>query len=223
MKILIVEDSARLRRSLAKGLEDLGHAIDAAEDGRQGLAFALTYDYEIIVLDLMLPRLSGLELLAELRRKGDKTHVLILSAKDQVEDRVRGLEMGADDYLVKPFSFDELQARIQALGRRLHHEKDPRIQLGPLVLDTSARTVRRGGDQVELTPSEYTLLECLARRRGHVISKTQLLDQLHPSDSEVSSNVIEVLVHSLRKKIHLAGEEPIVRTKRGFGYYVEPS
>lgn len=221
MKILVVEDSARLRRSLGQGLGRLGHAVDLAADGEEGLAFARAYDYDAIVLDLMLPGLPGLEVLRRLRERGRDVHILILSARDEVGDRVRGLQMGADDYLTKPFSFDELAARLQALLRRRHGTKAPVLAIGPLAIDTARRQVLRDGEPMPLTPSEYALLECLAYRRGTVLSQQQLLDHLRHADSEVSSNVIEVLVSGLRRKIQRPGEPPLVRTRRGFGYYVE--
>lgn len=221
MKILLVEDSQRLLRSLGQGLTKAGHAVDLAADGDQGLEFAETYDYDVIVLDLMLPGLSGFEVLRRIRDRGRDVHILILSARDRVEDRVRGLQMGADDYLVKPFSFDELCARIQALVRRRYQTKNPVIKVGPLEIDAARRQVSRRGDPIHLTPSEYALLEVLAHRSGRVLSQPQLLEHLRQSDSEVSSNVIEVLVSSLRKKIHVKGEPPILRTRRGFGYWID--
>jgi DNA-binding response OmpR family regulator len=221
VKVLVVEDSERLRRSLGQGLRRLGHAVDLAPDGEEGLMFAETYEYDVIVLDLMLPRLTGLEVLRRLRARGSGAHVLILSARDRVEDRVTGLVTGADDYLVKPFAFDELCARIQALVRRRHQAKSPILRLGSIEIDTARRRVSRGGDPLHLTPSEYALLELLAYQRGRVFSQEQLLDHLHRSDADVSSNVVEVLVSGLRKKIHVRDEPPILRTRRGFGYFVE--
>jgi DNA-binding response OmpR family regulator len=221
VKILLVDDSQRLLRSLGQGLRKLGYAVDVAADGENGLALAEAFDYHVIVLDLMLPGLPGLEVLRRVRARGSNTHVLILSARDRVDDRVKGLELGADDYLVKPFAFEELCARIQALVRRHHQTKSPTIHLGPVEIDTARRLVLRRGDAVHLTPSEYALLEFLAYQRGRVFSKEQLVEHLHRSDSDVSSNVIEVLVSGLRKKIHVPGEPPTLQTRRGFGYLVE--
>lgn len=221
MKILLVDDSQRLLRSLSQGLQKLGYAVDLAGDGETGLALAETYGYQVIVLDLMLPGLPGLEVLRRLRSRGSSAHVLILSARDRVEDRVTGLQLGADDYLVKPFAFEELCARIQALVRRRHATKNPSIRLGSIEIDVARRQVSRGGSALHLTPSEYALLELLAYQRGRVFSQEQLVDHLRRSESEVSSNVIEVLVSGLRKKIHAHGEPPILRTRRGFGYFVE--
>jgi DNA-binding response OmpR family regulator len=221
VKILLVDDSPRLLRSLSQGLKKLGYAVDLASDGEQGLDLAEAYAYHVIVLDLMLPGVPGLEVLRRLRTRGNGAHILILSARDRVEDRVKGLQLGADDYLVKPFAFDELCARIQALVRRRHESKSPVIRLGPLTIDTARREVSRDGGALHLTPSEYALLELLAYRRGNVFSQEQLIEHLRRSDSEVSSNLIEVLVSGLRKRIHAPGEPPILRTRRGFGYYVE--
>jgi DNA-binding response OmpR family regulator len=221
MKVLVVEDSERLSRSLGQGLRKLGYAVDLVGDGEGGLALAETYDYDVIVLDLMLPGLPGLEVLQRLRARGRGTHVLILSARERVEDRVRGLRLGADDYLVKPFAFDELSARIQALVRRRHQAKNPILRLGSLQIDTASKQVSRRGGPLHLTPGEYRLLEFLAYQRGRVFSPAQLLDHLHQSEADVSSNAVEVLVSGLRRKIHVRGEPPIVRTRRGFGYLVE--
>lgn len=222
MKLLVIEDSERLRRSLAAGLSRSGYAVDTAADGEMGLEFLASYQYDVVVLDLLLPKVPGLEVLRRLRDQGSKVHVLILSAKDQVKDRVRGLELGADDYLVKPFEFEELCARLKALIRRQYGSKSPRVQLTDAVeIDTRSKKVWRRGEEVHLTPHEYSLLEHLALRRGHVTSKAQLLEHLYQSDEDVASNVIEVVVSNLRKKIHERNEPPIVRTRRGFGYVIE--
>src|SRR5262245_14304940 len=167
MKILLVDDSQRLLRSLSQGLRKLGYAVDLASDGQEGLDLAAAYAYHVIVLDLMLPGVPGLEILQRLRAGGNGAHVLILSARDRVEDRVKGLQLGADDYLIKPFAFDELCARLQALVRRRHEAKNPVIRLGSLTINTARREVTRAGEAVHLTPSEYALLELLAYRRGH--------------------------------------------------------
>lgn len=221
MKILVIEDSERLSRSLERGLSKAGFAVDRALDGRDGLALAETYDYDVIVLDLMLPKLSGLDVLRTLRQEGRNAHILILSARDRVEDRIAGLKAGADDYLVKPFSFDELCARIQALVRRNYAAKNPVLTIGPLTIDTAQRSVSRDGEEIRLTPNEYRILEYLAYRRGRVASRAELLEHLYSSDGEVSSNVIEVIISALRRKIGKCEAAPIVKTRRGFGYFVE--
>ncbi|MGA8260886.1 MAG: response regulator transcription factor [Arenicellales bacterium] len=221
MKLLVVEDSERLRRALLEGLRRCGFTVDIAADGEQGLAFAQTNDYDVILLDLMLPGLDGLSLLRELRDGGRRAQVLILSAKDQVEDRVKGLEVGADDYLIKPFAFEELVARIKVLVRRRHEIKSPEIKVGQVSIDMAGRMVKANGEAISLTPAEYNLLEYLALRHGHVISKSQLRDQLYDSDSLAESNVIEVLISNIRKKVRNTGAEDVIKTKRGFGYCID--
>lgn len=221
MKVLVIEDSERLRRSLEHGLRHVGFVVDLAADGEEGLAFAQVNEYDVIVLDLMLPKLDGLSLLKALRLRGDRSGILVLSAKDQIEDRVRGLRLGADDYLVKPFAFDELCARIQTLGRRQHNVVDPVIELGLISIDTAKRRATSCGETLPLTPTEYELLECLALRRGRVVSKEQLRDWLYDSASETSSNVIEAVVSTLRKKLRWAIDADLIKTQRGFGYLIE--
>lgn len=224
MKLLVVEDSERLRRSLGQGLQRAGFAVDLTADGREGLAYASVNDYDVIILDLMLPQIDGLTVLKTLRRQGTNTHVLILSARDQVEDRIRGLELGADDYLIKPFSFDELCARVRALVRRRYESKDPVLRVGRIEIDTARQLASRDGRPLPLTPTEYALLELLALRRGRVVTRDQILDHLYDSAAEVSSNVIEVLVCSLRKKVQPDDEPPLpplIVTRRGRGYLIE--
>ena len=221
MKLLVIEDSPRLRRSLGRGLKKLGYSVDLVGDGREGLDYGRFNDYDVIVLDLMLPGMDGLTVLKELRSRGKQCHILILSARDGVEDRVNGLDMGADDYLVKPFSFDELCARIGSLTRRRYEEKNPELRLGTVRLNTARRTVACKGAALRLTPAEYALLEYLALNRGRTISKNRLFEIIHDSDSYATTNVIEVLVCNLRKKIAQGGGESVVKTRRGHGYYVD--
>jgi two-component system OmpR family response regulator len=221
MKLLIIEDSQHLLRSLGTGLRKLGYAVDLVADGAEGLDYARLNDYDAIVLDLMLPTMDGLTVLQRLRALGKPTHILILSAKDRVEDRVRGLRLGADDYLVKPFSFDELCARIQSLVRRRYAAKNPDLAIGGVILHTAARTVSRDGRAVALTPAEYSIFEHLALRRGRVLSKEQLIDAMHDSDSCPGPNVIEVLVCTLRKKLGGEADNPIIKTRRGHGYCID--
>ena len=221
MKLLVIEDSERLRRSLGRGLVQAGFAVDLCGDGREGLAFAEINDYDVVVLDLLLPGLDGLTVLRTLRQKGVKTHVLILSARDQVADRIQGLELGADDYLIKPFASDELCARVRALVRRRYEAKDPVIRIGALEIDTAAQRVRHRGRPLALTASELALLELLALKRGRVVTREQILSHLYESDAEIASNVIEVLVHSLRKKLNDGEGTSIIQTRRGRGYLIE--
>lgn len=220
MKILVVEDSKKLQKSLRAGLRRLGYAVDIAGDGEEGIAFATTGNYDIIVLDLMLPKKSGLEVLQEIRRSKQSPEILILSARDQTRDRITGLQLGADDYLVKPFAFDELHARIQALVRRRFNQKSPVISIGEIKIDTSLHIVYHGADCFPLTPTEMSILEYLALNRGRVISPDALLNQIYDSNSYTSKNAIEAHVSSLRKKLRLQGVTTLVETRRGFGYLI---
>ena len=216
MKILVIEDSERLLRSLGSGLKKMGHRVDLVADGNEGWDYARLNTYDVIILDIMIPGMDGFTLLEKLRNAGKQTNVLILSARDQVEDRIRGLQLGADDYMIKPFSFDELTARLTTLMRRAHDVRSPMLELGGVILDTSKREVTRNGQAVKLTPGEYAVFECLALNRSKVLSKEQLLDAVHNSDSYAGTNVIEVMVCNLRKK--LGGE--LIRTVRGVGYVI---
>lgn len=220
MKILVVEDSKKLQKSLSAGLRRLGYAVDIAGDGEEGIAFAATCNYDVVVLDLMLPKKSGLDVLQEVRRSAQSPEVLILSARDQTFDRIAGLQQGADDYLVKPFSFDELHARIQALVRRRFNQKSPVISIGEINIDTSLHIAYRGKDCFPLTPTEMSILEYLALNRGRVISPEKLLNQIYDSNSYASKNAIEAHVSSLRKKLRLRGVTKLVVTRRGFGYLI---
>lgn len=221
MKLLIAEDSPRLRLSLGEGLRRSGYAVDLVADGVSALRYALGSDYDAIVLDLMLPELDGLSVLRQLRASGRKTNVLILSARDQVQDRVRGLDLGADDYLIKPFDFDELLARLSALVRRRYDQRDPVLRLGGIELDLALHRAVRDGIEIPLTPSELALLEYLVLNRGRVVSVTSLEEHLYGSDTAVTRNAMEVQISSLRKKLRAAGEPELVQTRRGFGYFVD--
>ena len=221
MKLLVVEDYGVLRTSLAKGFREAGFAVDQAGDGETGLWYALDEDYDAIVLDLMLPRLDGLRVLQRLRAEGKKTHVLVLTAKDAVEDRVKGLEMGADDYLVKPFAFEELLARIHALVRRKYASKAPAVRVGDLEIDRAARRVRRGKRAIELTAKQYAVLELLALRAGEVVPRADLWNSLYAFDEEPTSNLLEVYVNQLRRKLEAQGEPRLIHTRRGVGYLLE--
>ena len=218
MRLLFIEDSERLQRYVGAALKKAGYAVDAATDGEDGLWLAQTHDYDAIVLDLMLPKLDGLALLERLRSGGKQTHVLLLTARDSVEDRVRGLLTGADDYLVKPFALPELLARVHALCRRGYGAKQARLILGELEIDTGAKSVRIGGAPIELPPREYALLEYLALRRGEVVSRSEIEAHIYDDLSGAMSNVVDSAVCSLRKKIALPGAKPIIQTRRGLGY-----
>ena len=218
MRVLLIEDFELLRDSVAHGLREAGYAVDAAADGEEGLWYARSNPYDVLILDLMLPKLDGLTLLRKLRDKNAQTHVLILTARDAPEDRVRGLDLGADDYVVKPFVFAELLARVRALVRRRYQVKSPVIRVADLEVDTSARRVRRAGHTVELSPREYVFLEFLAIRAGQVVTRTDIWDHLYDFNSETDSNVVEVFIAHLRKKIERVGLPRLIHTRRGHGY-----
>jgi DNA-binding response OmpR family regulator len=221
MKILVIEDSKKLQKSLRAGLRRFGYAVDIASDGEEGLTYALCGDYDVIVLDLMLPKKSGFVVLEEIRSSERKPEVLILSARDQIRDRVAGLRQGADDYLVKPFSFDELHARIQVLVRRKFNQKAPVIELSEIRIDTSLHRAYKGALCFAFTPHEMSILEYLAFHRGRVVSPDTLLNQINDSNSFSSRNSIEVHICGLRKKLRVQGVDGLIKTKRGFGYFIE--
>lgn len=218
MRVLLVEDSDRLRQSVGTGLRRAGYAVDLSADGEEGLWYALGHEYDVIVLDLMLPKLDGLSLLRRLREAGKETHVLILTARDTVEDRVLGLRSGSDDYLVKPFAFDELLARVEALARRTHGIKQPVIRVAGLEIDPAAREVRREGNVIDLPPREFALLEYLAARRGRVVTRAEIESHVYDERSEPMSNVVDASIYALRKKIDRPGEPSLIHTRRGMGY-----
>lgn len=223
MHLLLVEDSRRLQESLGTGLRRCGYAVDIAPDGEAGLRFALHNDYDLIILDLMLPKIDGLTVLDRLRDAGHSTHVLILTAKDTINDRVSGLRRGADDYLIKPFAFDELLARVEALLRRRYESKTPAIRVGSLIIDTTARRVRREDGDIPLSKREYALLEYLAFRKGEVVSRNEIEDHLYGEDNFPMSNVVDRTVCALRKKLGDGPGEAIITTRRGIGYLLEES
>jgi len=218
MRVLVVDDSERVRKTLATGLKARGMAVETAADGAAALTLINALPFDLIVLDMMMPRMHGMQVLQALRSKTAKPRILVLSARDQVQDRVDALNLGADDYLVKPFAFEELLARLFALGRRSVAEASPEITSGQLVMDTASRLARVGGTALSLTPKEYALLELLVRRKGHVLSRTHIFEQLYESDSDVSDAVIEVLMSTLRAKLSRVGLHDLIETRRGFGY-----
>jgi len=218
MRLLLIEDYRPLQQSLTKGLREAGFAVDTTGDGQEGLWFAMGNDYDVIVLDLMLPGMDGLSLLKKLRAEGRQNHVLILTAKDTLEDRIKGLNLGADDYLVKPFSFEELLARVRALLRRSYREKNPEIKVQNLRIDLTAQRVWDGRDEIRLTPREYALLEYLALRAGQMVSRTDIWEHVYEFKAAASSNVVDVYIGYLRKKIEQPGKAPLIHTVRGRGY-----
>ena len=222
MRVLVVEDFRPLQQSLAKGLREAGLAVDTTCDGREGLWFATRNDYDVIILDLMLPGMDGLSILKKLRTQGLQNPVLILTAKDTLEDRVSGLNLGADDYLVKPFAFEELLARVRALLRRSYRKKTPSIKVQDLHIDPVTQCVCRGLKKIELTPREYALLEYLAMRSGEIVSRTDIWEHVYEFNSTASSNVLDVYIGYLRKKIDCCNQPALIHTVRGRGYMLGP-
>jgi DNA-binding response OmpR family regulator len=218
MRLLLVEDFTVLRESTALGLREAGFAVDEAAEGETGLWYATSNDYDVIILDLMLPRIDGLTVLKRLRDAGRKAHVLILTARDAPADRVTGLDGGADDYLVKPFVFAELLARVRALVRRRYDRKSPVIEVADMQIDTAKRAVRRGGEVVDLSAREYALLEFLALRAGQVVTRAEIWEHVYEFESDASSNVVDAFIRLLRKKIERPGLPPLIHTRRGHGY-----
>lgn len=224
MRILVVEDSVRLQRTLGTALRRSGYAVDVAGDGDEGLWLAESNDYDAIVLDVMLPKRDGLEVLRTLRGRGRTTHVLLLTARDAVPDRVAGLAAGADDYLVKPFALEELLARVQALCRRAYGKKQSLLTVEDLEVDAATRTARRAGRRIELTAREYHLLEYLARRRGEVVSRTDIEAHIYDGQVDPMSNVVDSAICVLRKKLAVVSTSaPLIHTRRGHGYILEAS
>ncbi|MDX9717660.1 heavy metal response regulator transcription factor [Thauera sp. WH-2] len=221
MKILIVEDEPKTGDYLRQGLIEAGFVVDLARDGADGLHLALTGSYDLIVLDVMLPTLDGWGVLQVLRRSGQDVPVLFLTARDQVEDRVRGLELGADDYLVKPFAFSELLARVRTLLRRSRTKEPEQLRAADLELDLLRRRVSRAGQRIELTAKEFALLELLLRRQGEVLPRALIASQVWDMNFDSDTNVIEVAVRRLRAKVDDAFEPKLIRTVRGMGYVLE--
>lgn len=221
MRVLLVEDSSRLRASLGIALRASGHVVDETGEGREALWMINEHPHDAVVLDIMLPGLSGLEILTEIRRKGLDVPVLLLTARDTVEDRVRGLRMGADDYLVKPFALDELLARVDVLCRRRHGRASGIIRLGEIELDTSAKTVKAPDGEISVTVREFRLLELLASRRGEVLSRQEIETHIFDDRAEVISNVVDSSVCLLRGKLKARGHDSIIQTRRGHGYVIE--
>jgi DNA-binding response OmpR family regulator len=218
MRLLLVEDSVRLQLSVATALRRSGYVVDTAGDGEEGLWLAESNAYDLVILDVMLPKIDGLEVLRRLRAQGRDTHVLLLTARDTVADRVTGLQTGADDYLVKPFALEELLARVQALCRRTYGTKTALLTVADLEIDILAHTVRRAGRAVELTSREYLLLEYLARRRDQVVSRADIEAHIYDGQVDPMSNVVDSAICTVRKKISSANDAPLIHTRRGLGY-----
>jgi len=218
MRLLLVEDSQRLQMSIGKALRKSGYAVDTSGDGEEGLWLAESNDYDAIILDIMLPKLDGLAVLRRLRQKGRLTPILLLTAKDTIQDRVAGLDMGADDYLVKPFALQELLARAQALCRRQYGNKTNRIVVADLEIDLTARQARRAGRPLELTSREFMLLEYLALRRGQIVTRGEIESHIYNEAADLMSNAVDSAICGLRKKLEPNGGPQLIQTKRGLGY-----
>lgn len=222
MRILIVEDEPAIAAALRHILVANGHAVDAVEDGMTGLDWAGAYPYDAIVLDVILPGIDGFAVCARLRARGDRTPVLMLTARDAVDDRVAGLDAGADDYLAKPFAAAELLARLRALGRRGGGEASPLLRTSDLEIDPAAHAVRRDGVEIRLTAKEFALLEFMARHPGQIFTQERLIDAVWDADFAAESNIVEVYVRSLRRKLDGGRRNGLIETVRGAGYRLRP-
>lgn len=220
MKILVVEDEHRIARSIKKGLEQERMAVDLAFDGIEGHDLAIDEEYDVIVLDLMLPGMNGLEICNKLRQEKKQTPILILTAKGQIEDRVEGLNKGADDYLTKPFAFEELIARIKALGRRPQEINKEVLGVDDLSLNTNTFEVKRGKKEIKLSSKEYALLEFLMRHPRQILSKDQIMNHVWSYETDILPNTVEVYIRNLRNKIDRGFNYPLIQTVRGFGYKI---
>jgi DNA-binding response OmpR family regulator len=222
MKVLVVEDEHKIANALREGLEQESFAVDVAYDGESGFSSATYDEYDLLILDVMLPGMSGLDIARKLRAKGNHTPILMLTARDQTRDVVNGLDAGADDYLVKPFSFEELLARIRALLRRPQESVSNTLTAGDLTMDTVSKNVHRGKTAITLSSKEYALLEYLLRNKGKVLSKQNIMGHVWDFDADILPNNVEVFVAYLRNKIERPFKgDPIIKTVRGFGYKIE--
>jgi len=218
MRILVVEDEPGVAQFIRQGLTEAGYAVDVAREGREGLEYTFAADYDVIVLDIMLPKMNGLEVLREIRNQGGKTPVLLLTARDGVDDRVRGLDTGADDYLVKPFAFPELLARIRALLRRPPLQAGTVLKMADLEMDAATREVRRAGKAIDLSPREFSLLELLLRHPNQVLTRTQIVEHVWNFNFYSDMNVVDVYIGYLRRKIDRDFEPSLIQTIWGVGY-----
>jgi two-component system OmpR family response regulator len=222
VRLLVVDDDAKLSRAVGRGLRAEGYAVDVVDDGEAALMQAAVWDYDAIVLDVMLPRRDGFEVCRVLRERGCWAPVLMLTARGQVSDRIEGLDVGADDYLAKPFDFGELLARLRALTRRAPPERPSRLEVGDLVVDPATHEVRRLGESVELTAREFSVLEYLARHPGEVISRAKLLEHVWDENYLGSTNIVDQYVGALRRKLEQPFGRPLIRTVRGVGFRLDP-
>ena len=218
VRLLVAEDHPSLARSVAEGLREEGYAVDLALDGLQAEQYLGGNDYSCVILDLILPGKDGLTLLKELRQSGNQTPVMCVTARDALDDRVAGLDLGADDYITKPFAWDELLARVRALIRRERGHAKPKFVIGDLEIDLVSRSVKRGGKQIHLTAREFMLLQYLAQREGQVVSRSEISKHLYGQDDEASSNFVDVYIGYLRNKIDKPYDKKLIHTRRGAGY-----
>jgi two-component system OmpR family response regulator len=221
LRLLVVDDDAKLARAVGRGLRDEGYAVDVVGDGEAALMQAAVWEYDAIVLDVMLPLRDGLEVCRVLRERGCRAPVLMLTARGQVSDRIEGLDVGADDYLAKPFDFGELLARLRALLRRAPSDRAPRLEVGDLSIDPATHAVERQGHSVALTAREFAVLEFLARRPGQIVSRTELLDHVWDQNFLGSTNIVDQYIGALRRKLEQPFDGPLIRTVRGVGFALE--
>ncbi|MHB8852171.1 MAG: response regulator [Ignavibacteriaceae bacterium] len=221
MKILIVEDEKKVASFIKKGMEEEYFTADIALDGKEGLKMATSEDYDAIIMDIMLPFIDGISLLKEIRKREIITPVLMLTVKDSLKDKVEGLDTGADDYLTKPFAFEELVARIRALLRRHESSKTPTLHVGELVLDLQSHKVLRGEQEILLTPKEYAILEYLMRNSNKVVSRTKLIEHVYEYHFDPETNIIDVYINKVRAKVDNNFDKPLIHTIRGIGYIIK--
>jgi heavy metal response regulator len=221
MRLLVIEDEKKVARFIKKGLEEEGYAVDLASDGEEGLAMVLDQVHDLIILDIALPKIDGLQVLKKLRERNVRTPVLLLTVRATIEDKVLGLDSGADDYLTKPFVFQELLARIRALLRRKPEAGPPLLRVDNLVLDPSRHLVTRGGERIDLTSKEFALLEYLMRNAGRVLTRAMISEHVWDYDFDTETNIIDVYVNYLRRKIDSGGEKKLIHTVRGSGYVLK--
>ena len=221
MKILLAEDEVDLNNVVTRYLKKNGYTIDSVLDGEEALDYLEYGEYDLVILDIMMPKVDGFEVIKKLRNKGNHTSILMLTARDNADDKVKGLDLGADDYIVKPFDFNELLARIRAVVRRKYGNSSNKLVIGDLILDTSEKSVTRAGKQIELTGKEYEVLEYLMQSKNRILSREQIKEHVWDFDYEGDSNIIDVLIKNIRKKIDVEAGKQIIYTKRGLGYVIK--
>lgn len=221
MKILLAEDEVDLNNVVTRYLKKNGYSVDSVLDGEEALDYLEYGEYDLVILDIMMPKVDGFEVIKKLRNKGNHTSVLMLTARDSADDKVKGLDLGADDYIVKPFDFNELLARIRAVVRRKYGNSSNKLVIGDLILDISEKSVTRAGKQIELTGKEYEVLEYLMQSKNRILSREQIKEHVWDFDYEGDSNIIDVLIKNIRKKIDIEDGKQIIYTKRGLGYVIK--